>query len=30
VEPFSFRDEDNHHLFTGFKFTPEEKYLEVL
>jgi hypothetical protein len=30
VEPFSFRDENNHHLFTGFKFTPEEKYLEVL
>lgn len=30
VEAFNFRDEDSHHLYTGFRFTPDEKYLEGL
>ena len=29
VEPVSFRGE-NHHLFTGFRFTPDKRYLEEL
>jgi hypothetical protein len=30
VEPSEFRDENSFHLFTGFKFKPDEKYLDVL
>lgn len=30
VEPFNFRDDDNHHLYTGFRFTPDQKYLDAL
>jgi hypothetical protein len=29
VEPVSYRGE-NHHLFTGFRFTPDKRYLEEL
>lgn len=30
VESFSFRSSDNHHLYVGFRFKPEEKFLEEL
>lgn len=30
VKPFEFRSDDNNHIYTGFRFTPEEQYLEEL